>query len=230
MCGADATAVDTDVSSVGSSPRVRSRRHGLQRAALGLGIISACAEQTVSSRTRRYGRRDHLRVCGADTQTGMLTEDLLGSSPRVRSRRELFPLLGGSAGIISACAEQTCLSRCCRLGWWDHLRVCGADLNESARRSAVSGSSPRVRSRCRRPYRRPRPPGIISACAKQTPPRWRTLSVIWDHLRVCGADVHRAAPIPYDEGSSPRVRSRHYGRVAAGHAYGIISACAEQTS
>ena len=51
---------------VGSSPRVRSRPFAEALAKLPQGIISACAEQTLSSFRLRRDTGDHLRVCGAD--------------------------------------------------------------------------------------------------------------------------------------------------------------------
>ena len=72
-----------------------------------VGIISACAEQTLESLAFRRSQPDHLRVCGADPRivdNGIIPK---GSSPRVRSRP--LDLLGALrvGGIISACAEQT---------------------------------------------------------------------------------------------------------------------------
>ena len=71
--------------------------------------------------------------------------------------------------------------------------------------------------------------GITSACAEQTPPRWRTLSAIWDHLRVCGADRGRSNRDSGVRGSPPRVRSRLFIYLVGGLHSGITSACAEQT-
>ena len=51
--------------------------------------------------------RDHLRVCGADYAGTTGTTPDSGSSPRVRSRHCISSPTRSSAGIISACAEQT---------------------------------------------------------------------------------------------------------------------------
>ena len=111
----------------GSSPRVRSRlcKHvgDMQR----FGIISACAEQTPARRLQRRVPGDHLRVCGADWTSFIALRDVLGSSPRVRSRL-LQPIdSGAQIGIISACAEQTRFPSVVLFFTTDHLRVCGAD-------------------------------------------------------------------------------------------------------
>ena len=93
-----------------------------------------------------------------------------------------------------------------------------------------AGSSPRVRSRL---YFRDVPQvgdGIISACAEQTSSVWPSDANVWDHLRVCGADL-RVSPEPLEPmGSSPRVRSRLRSLVQTLDTLGIISACAEQTT
>ena len=81
-------------------------------------------------------------------------------------------------------------------------------MNETAMERA--GSSPRVRSRpvgCRHGER-----------------------TRWDHLRVCGADLSCLVGDEVGDGSSPRVRSRHFPSRVARPAWGIISACAEQTN
>ena len=56
-----------------------------------------------------------------------------GSPPRVRSRRLSSGLGRRSAGITSACAEQTLDAEINTSDWKDHLRVCGADLRRLRR-------------------------------------------------------------------------------------------------
>ena len=72
--------------------------------------------------------------------------------------------------------------------------------------------------------------GIISACAEQTTPPLELRGRSWDHLRVCGADGQDGPTVPYETGSSPRVRSRLRDAVNQALNNGIISACAEQTA
>ena len=209
---------------------MRSRQGSIRNKDDSLGIISACAEQTSTPKTRNYAGWDHLRVCGADflLQNGLQRES--GSSPRVRSRPGVVRTHGCLRGIISACAEQTWCRNPRRSTTGDHLRVCGADFESSSGLELTLGSSPRVRSR---------PPanalprlgrGIISACAEQTLVGDVVVAHCGDHLRVCGADFRIVRLVGFDGGSSPRVRSRPMiQRIAVKH-IGIISACAEQTS
>ena len=71
-------------------------------------------------------------------------------------------------GITSACAEQTSFQHDITLGSWDHLRVCGADLDWIPKYPSTSGSPPRVRSRRPVHVDERAEHGITSACAEQT--------------------------------------------------------------
>ena len=168
VCGADTSRRGSLNLVPGSPPRVRSR-HGPQPSQPGVeGITSACAEQTRARESPTTRHRDHLRVCGADGAGLVRVQDLPGSPPRVRSRRDDERHAGRPARITSACAEQTGgateLPICPR----DHLRVCGADSFMGACPFRRGGSPPRVRSRLglqRHQHARRR---ITSACAEQT--------------------------------------------------------------
>ena len=92
-----------------------------------MGIISACAEQTVASAIDDGLHGDHLRVCGADSPSYSTLLKFRGSSPRVRSRLKLDTAKIPAGGIISACAEQTDREGVNSRHRQDHLRVCGAD-------------------------------------------------------------------------------------------------------
>ena len=229
VCGADLMATLCDPFRLGSSPRVRSRPHVVDDDVTRGGIISACAEQTVSSASRSGSARDHLRVCGADSHCTRQTIHRSGSSPRVRSRHIPRPVADEVSGIISACAEQTRFRWCrcwCRR---DHLRVCGADDPLPRPHGRQRGSSPRVRSRLRCSIVRWVGRGIISACAEQTTASKPSTGCRRDHLRVCGADDRNGQRRFGHVGASPRVRRRRGGQAGAGLEGGIISACAEQT-
>ena len=90
----------------------------------------------VSLTWSRHGR-DHLRVCGADKRLKVGVDFWKGSSPRVRSRRQHAHRRTGHRGIISACAEQTDVFRVGNHLYRDHLRVCGADIEVSLRKSLL---------------------------------------------------------------------------------------------
>ena len=168
VCGADCSAMSANHVPLGSSPRVRSRPATLHSEVAYHGIISACAEQTLLRVFISALSKDHLRVCGADRGVFLIVSFGLGSSPRVRSRREPDARAEIVAGIISACAEQTFHGVRPVLPNRDHLRVCGADLPSIVCHLLTLGSSPRVRSRLDSPPPLSSAGGIISACAEQT--------------------------------------------------------------
>ena len=230
VCGADLESLTRSESGTGSPPRVRSRPGRIPPQGHEPGITSACAEQTRWSRCRTPAEPDHLRVCGADSICAVFDHALLGSPPRVRSRRRSHRLCERWPGITSACAEQTTGISCpCRVDR-DHLRVCGADCMNVVFCSGVRGSPPRVRSR---PPARPdhgAQRGITSACAEQTSNASSNALTWRDHLRVCGADAHYAPAGEAPPGSPPRVRSRRPPVQPPPAQRGITSACAEQTT
>ena len=174
-----------------------------------LGIIPACAGNTITPHPCELRARDHPRVCGEHN-----------SIPRA---------CGYLAGIIPACAGNTRTSAniCCVP--WDHPRVCGEHLATFAGRFWMKGSSPRVRGTRngkREVFERV---GIIPACAGNTNAREAYTRFRRDHPRVCGE--HRITELDAytTGGSSPRVRGTpvHIGTVA--NVVGIIPACAGNT-
>ena len=230
-----------------------SRPRSCRRSHRRRGITSACAEQTNGSTTDAPRRRDHLRVCGADTRFGSPDGTVTGSPPRVRSRPQAAGAPVASAGITSACAEQTnppyAPDADCR-GSPPRVRsrrergtphavdagITSACAEQTERgwscddgKSRQYGSPPRVRSRrrwwsCGRLLA-----GITSACAEQTSLMVGLSANARDHLRVCGADrVNLPVGFP-PLGSPPRVRSRPDQSGVGRRLRGITSACAEQT-
>ena len=148
VCGADKGNDGNTHKMSGSPPRVRSRRVEGDHREPQTGITSACAEQTGTPPTTTCAAWDHLRVCGADLYAIIPTPPVMGSPPRVRSRR------------VSNHAS-------CRCGG-DHLRVCGADCGLSYPPHPMGGSPPRVRSRLDGDCLTGSVVGITSACAEQT--------------------------------------------------------------
>ena len=187
---------------------MRSRRCARGPDCRSLGITSACAEQTTDISCYITLGGDHLRVCGADEGCGESSSLLLGSPPRVRSRRCLPRPLCRRDGITSACAEQTWSASTGSTAGRDHLRVCGADFSSSTVLPFGMGSPPRVRSRPDSDGMRATPGGITSACAEQTPDEIPRAGAGGDHLRVCGADYGDRLQDFQAVGSPPRVRSR----------------------
>ena len=172
------------------------------------GITSACAEQTACTSCRWCPTRDHLRVCGADEECLARPRATSGSPPRVRGRPIFEPSHRVAARITSACAEQTCVVDIALLLYWDHLRVCGADMASLLAGLSQRGSPPRVRSRRNTESISHVKTGITSACAEQTGEVTGNHRQVEDHLRVCGADPLFSFLSMLKMGSPPRVRSR----------------------
>ena len=147
VCGADPLRCSAMCPYGGSPPRVRSRRYLCSLTCNIEGITSACAEQTVAGFGEARTCQDHLRVCGADSWMLRGLRMVLGSPPRVRSRRCRRRARRGLRGITSACAEQTPGDTGQPDADGDHLRVCGADATRCCCATLTLGSPPRVRSR-----------------------------------------------------------------------------------
>ena len=134
-----------------------------------LGIIPAHAGLTAYSISFAHCARDHSRVCGAHSGSGLYLTHFGGSSPRMQGSRKLdngvsategsSPRMRGSpehgrlqsghAGIIPAYAGLTHLQLVFCRCIWNHPRVCEAHESTSAGVTRSLGSSPRMRgSRC----------------------------------------------------------------------------------
>ena len=194
----------------GSSPRVRGTRVAGARLQRARGIIPACAGNTQPRRAAFDCRRDHPRVCGEHTTTRISSGTTAGSSPRVRGTPQREEVLQAAGGIIPACAGNTPTSTRRSSSPRDHPRVCGEHLPPRLGFVVLPGSSPRVRG--------------TPACTRRRRRR------AGDHPRVCGEheallDVYDAMP-----GSSPRVRGTPEPIVFAVCDFGIIPACAGNTT
>ena len=171
VCGADSPSSHLAMVMRGSPPRVRSRQPVCSAKGYATRITSACAEQKTATDAYTLASGDHLRVCGADQFGRDWNNDVVGSPPRVRSRRLDFQIRHHRLRITSACAEQTYIPTRTRRSEGDHLRVCGADQLIAGEGERVPGSPPRVRSRRITATRRRTRSRITSACAEQTPTR-----------------------------------------------------------
>ena len=149
VCGEHCAVSFAWAASVGSSPRVRGTQCERQFIAAVLGIIPACAGNTIWLIRAPYTDRDHPRVCGEHYGRYSLPTASVGSSPRVRGTPTAVPTSRRRLGIIPACAGNTlALFVACVLER-DHPRVCGEHPPLFHLRLAGSGSSPRVRGTLR---------------------------------------------------------------------------------
>ena len=189
--------------------------------ACGANMPILCKRETVN--------KDHPRACGANVRGARYAVLRDGSSPRVRGKPGGDPPVGHQLRIIPARAGQTPACSHCRRTFPDHPRACGANLLLNSVSSRLFGSSPRVRGKptvCVPPTRTVR---IIPARAGQTQTAFQNMEKGSDHPRACGANPMLLSSMPYQSGSSPRVR----GKLDPAHVYAldrrIIPARAGQT-
>ena len=175
---------------MGSSPRVRGKRHGADPAPPVLGLIPACAGKTIDPHVLIADSRAHPRVCGENPSWVALSRLTAGSSPRVRGKLRRVASSIAASGLIPACAGKTSWSRSRQAhrpahprvcgenkllipivtGWPAHPRVCGENACLSRGFIASAGSSPRVRGKHFRTLSMTKSVGLIPACAGKTRP------------------------------------------------------------
>ena len=177
----------------GSSPRARGLLGAALDADAGGGIIPACAGFTRASSAGGSGPPDHPRMRGVyrvgDRRSGVWR----GSSPHARGLRRLlgrYPLLGR---IIPACAGVTISPTAAPTRTPDHPRMRGVYTTPESSSSPKRGSSPHARGLHGRGDLRPRPGGIIPACAGFTVCGVHPRRDAADHPRMRG--VYRAKTI-----------------------------------
>ena len=213
----------------GSSPRVRGKPPKPAASASSTGLIPACAGKTGLRSALRKPTRAHPRVCGENRASIARATSTLGSSPRVRGKRDLGAPLRERRGLIPACAGKTGRRTSRRSRTTAHPRVCGENDTMSPGEYTRAGSSPRVRGKRRHSGDRGLPVRLIPACAGKTgfgggrSRRWRA------HPRVCGENAAGVYLMYRRRGSSPRVRGKRAGGGARGGACGLIPACAGKT-
>ena len=151
-------------------------------------------------------------MCGATAGVLYCGRPGPGLSPRVRGNRDAWSVRVAGFGSIPACAGQP---RC--IPQSEHRmevypRVCGATSIAGIRKSEQKGLSPRVRGNLDSMTVGAIRQRSIPACAGQ--PRRRPVPSPSPGVypRVCGATLSRDAPLPAQQGLSPRVRGNHDGK------------------
>ena len=148
----------------------------------------------------------------------------------MRGARKLTVYMTNPDGIIPACAGST---TCVQIGVnrkWDHPRMCGEHAWAFSLTSSKSGSSPHVRGARGFMLSEAVHCGIIPACAGSTPQMTHSISITWDHPRMCGEHQCMFPGQVPRRGSSPHVRGALQLRGSRTDARGIIPACAGSTS
>ena len=209
-CGENFAAATGDLIERGSSPRVRGKPCLVELELRDRGLIPARAGKTCDVSAGGMGIPAHPRACGENLLALLLDASSAGSSPRVRGKpRQTHPHPGGPR-LIPARAGKTTISPSPRTPSWAHPRACGENPSGSAKASATSGSSPRVRGKPRRDGGDQPPPGLIPARAGKTITIGAPLTLIW--------------------GSSPRVRGKPTAGILSRTTGGLIPARAGKTT
>ena len=104
VCGEQCLDLAQALNNTGSSPRVRGTACSFKTVSLNIGIIPACAGNSLPNCFARFSIRDHPRVCGEQTSLPYLSKSSLGSSPRVRGTDAHLVLVLFTIRIIPACA------------------------------------------------------------------------------------------------------------------------------
>ena len=147
VCGENQPPLTRWAASAGSSPRVRGKHRVVRQAGANRGLIPACAGKTSGCRAWFSGPRAHPRVCGENLRACFRLLRMLGSSPRVRGKRDRPGSRPGLRGLIPACAGKTQSSQITASLTAAHPRVCGENLSDKDARAIGAGSSPRVRGK-----------------------------------------------------------------------------------
>ena len=193
------------------------------------GIIPAYAGNTMAPATQTLRERDHPRVCGEHWQFGAESDELEGSSPRMRGTRDRHRSADRQHGIIPAYAGNTYGHTAADLRYRDHPRVCGEHTLSSTGLELVAGSSPRMRGTLHATLWYGLFFGIIPAYAGNTIKPEITLEQMRDHPRVCGEHRPRPQRMALRWGSSPRMRGTPCAWPLQTGVVGIIPAYAGNT-
>ena len=172
----------------GSSPRMRGKPDRASSNRRQLRIIPAHAGQTTGDTGLSVLFADHPRACGANAVSDKFHGRTNGSSPRMRGKHVRVGQRSAFHRIIPAHAGQTFHHSAPHQDAPDHPRACGANANSSARRSAIAGSSPRMRGKPPYGHAPLEHTRIIPAHAGQTLAAWSGRSLLPDHPRACGAN------------------------------------------
>ena len=152
----------------GSSPHARGTQRNDLEAVRKLGIIPACAGNTLHRTARPESCGDHPRMRGEHLHPIIDLLIIVGSSPHARGTLRAMLPENRKQGIIPACAGNTLVCLRLKLGNRDHPRMRGEHLRAGRERPAGPGSSPHARGTRFPVGWRHAGVGIIPACAGNT--------------------------------------------------------------
>ena len=191
---------------VGSSPHARGTLRCLWAGSGAIGIIPACAGNTLRLPRSGRPRGDHPRMRGEHVTPRDKAGEPLGSSPHARGTRGRRIPIRPFIGIIPACAGNTI--PCYRFADRnrDHPRMRGEHPFLDTIPSHERGSSPHARGTLGDIRHSLARTGIIPACAGNTGQGAGDVSVRGDHPRMRGEHCRGLAHPLGGKGSSPHAR------------------------
>ena len=213
----------------GSSPHARGTPAFVFDADGAVGIIPACAGNTIRSAAAWPAVWDHPRMRGEHASDCDPCDWDVGSSPHARGTLETLIRENKGDGIIPACAGNTWSATLPAPTVWDHPRMRGEHRLGSPFRPDVPGSSPHARGTRLIEMFVQLFRGIIPACAGNTftPPTFHTAQR--DHPRMRGEHDYTAKAVADYVGSSPHARGTPADQRDSIGTVGIIPACAGNT-
>ena len=194
----------------GSSPRVRGKRTSRVAATVLPRLIPARAGKTPWRAPTRAAAWAHPRACGENANMLIRECWARGSSPRVRGKPGAGRVGQGLGRLIPARAGKTGKSMLLAVPVGAHPRACGENGRPGSRRRRAVGSSPRVRGKRMVWPSKTATPRLIPARAGKTPCSVTSTWVPGAHPRACGENPRIPCPVRAQDGSSPRVRGKHF--------------------
>ena len=170
----------------GSSPHARGTQTGLLHVEHPVGIIPACAGNTISASSKTRASRDHPRMRGEHLGQDIAFMQTKGSSPHARGTRSLS-------------IRQAAIRR-------DHPRMRGEHWMGWASTWMAGGSSPHARGTHGEVTDGMLHGGIIPACAGNTGHASGCGYDKRDHPRMRGEHMARGCSVCATLGSSPHAR------------------------
>ena len=110
-----------------------------------------------------------------------------------------------------------------------HPRACGENLPYEYRGKVFSGSSPRMRGKREQDGLIGPETRLIPAHAGKTGSLRNSSRAWWAHPRACGENRTGKITMPYEEGSSPRMRGKPVSVLCTSCIWGLIPAHAGKT-
>ena len=156
------------------------------------GITPAYAGKRHNDRNGQVTEKDHPRVCGEKSRSGLNLPRSWGSPPRMRGKVKTPQKGLQGPRITPAYAGKR--RRCCAFRWlpWDHPRVCGEKGKYFIYVKRNQGSPPRMRGKVKNSPAAGVRGRITPAYAGKSCSFVQMAVVARDHPRVCGEKTIRA--------------------------------------